>query len=398
MTAAIETAETGHEVILVEKEEYLGGNAIRMNQYFPKLCPPYCGMEINFRRIRQNPRIKVLTGTAMKSYSGEEGNFKVILETSPRFVNDNCTLCGDCIDVCPVERKNSFNQGMDTTKAIYHPHDLAYPERYAIDGDACKGPDCGKCVEKCSFNAIDLAAVPEEFEVEVGSIIIATGWEPYDAAGIDNLSFGIYPDVITSLMMERMAAPNGPTNGEIQCPSDGRVPEEIAFVQCAGSRDHNHLPYCSGVCCSASLKQALNLAEVLPEAKIRIHYIDLRVSGRNEAFLNRVEEHDRISLIKGKVAGIEEERGKLKLVSEDILSGKKLSTKADMVVLATGIKPAGAPVGGEGGKLEYDAIPELPGGIYMAGCVVKPLDISASLKQSTGMALKAIGSLKNPVS
>ena len=288
--------------------------------------------------------------------------------------------------------------GMDKTKAIYHPHEMAYPQKYAIDSEACLGEECGKCVEKCSYEAIDLKAEAYETELEVGSVVIATGWEAYDASKLNTLLFGKNPDVITSLMMERLAAPNGPTRGKIQRPSDGTVPKEIAFVQCAGSRDHKHLPYCSGVCCSASLKQALNLAEVIRDVKIRIHYIDLRVSGRNEDFLRRVEENEKISLVKGKVGSIVEEDGKISLIAEDILSGKKKSYPADLVVLATGIQPPGLKTPALPQADNYEDIPGLPKGIYLAGCASKPMDISASLKQSTGIALKAIGSLKSPVS
>ena len=396
MTTAIEAAEVGHEVVLVEKEEYLGGHAISMNQYFPKLCPPYCGMEINFRRIKQNPRIEVHTASRLKSVSGEEGNFLVSLETSPRFVNDNCTLCGDCTDVCPVERKDSFNQNMSNTRAIYLPHVMAYPARYAIDGETCLGEECNKCVESCKYNAIDLNASAKQIEVEAGSIVFATGWEAYDAANLDTHLFRQHPDIITSLMMERLAAPSGPTNGKIECPSDGKVPKKIAFVQCAGSRDHNHLPYCSGVCCSASMKQALNLADTLPESQISIYYIDLRVSGRNEAFLNRVEDHERILLLKGKVASIQmNQDGKLVLIAEDILLGKKKTHEADLVVLATGISPAAVSFGSERDlPADYMQSRELPLGMHLAGCAKSPLDISASLKQATGVALKAIASLK----
>lgn len=395
MTTAIEAAEVGYEVVLIEKEEYLGGNAIRMNQYFPKLCPPYCGMEINFRRIKNNPRIEVLTASELRKIEGEEGNFKAIIRTSPSYVNSNCTICGDCREVCPEERKNSFNQDMDIVKAIYLSHDMAFPARYAIDGAVCKGESCNKCVEVCTYNAIDLKAEATESIIECGSIVFATGWEAYDANKLDSLMFGMHPDIITSLMMERLAAPNGPTGGKILCPSDGRKPKKISFVQCAGSRDHNHLAYCSGVCCSASLKQALNISEVFPDAEINIHYIDMRVAGRNESFLNRVEEKDGISLLKGKVAVIQKGKdGGLNLIAENILSGKKKTYNADLVILATGIKPSGINLEDDFIQPDYENIPDLPAGIHLAGCAKKPLDISASLKQSTGIALKAISSLK----
>lgn len=396
ITAALEAAEAGYKVILIEQLPYLGGKAIEMNQYFPKLCPPYCGMEINFQRIKNNPRISIFTSTVVKNISGSEGNFIVSLETQPEFVSAYCTLCDKCVEVCPAERPDSFNYGMNNTKAVYLPHELACPARYVIDGETCMKPQCNKCVDVCSYNAIDLSQTVNHFEIKVGAIVFTTGWKTYETILLEDMRFGEHPDIITNMMMERMAAPNGPTNGKVLCRSNGIPPKKIVFAQCAGSRDENYLPYCSGVCCSASLKQALYIVENDPDAVVIIFYVDLRVAGRNEDFLNKAEDHPRIELIKGKVAAVEKGDNSSKpiIIAEDIMSGKKMSFEADLVILATGIVPN---VTGPD-MIKYSAegfiIPsQLKSGIYTAGCAKKPMDISASVKDATGAALKAIQSV-----
>jgi len=169
ITAAIELAETGRDVILVEKNPYLGGNVLRMSNYFPKLCPPACGLEINFRRIRQSRHIKCYTSTEVVEVTGKMGSFKVSLRTEPAYVNDNCSACGNCADVCPVTRPDSFNYNFSETKAACLPHEMAYPFRYHIDGEYCKKHECGKCLDVCDYNAIDLSAQPHNFEVEAAN-------------------------------------------------------------------------------------------------------------------------------------------------------------------------------------------------------------------------------------
>jgi len=395
ITTALEAAEVGYKVILIEKLPYLGGRVAGMYQYFPKLCPPYCGLEINFRRIRENPRITFFTSTIVSNISRSEGNFKVTLTTLPEYVKSNCTLCGECINVCPVERQNDFNYGLNKTRAIYFPHEMAFPTKYVIDDSVCLMNQCNKCKEVCRYDAIDLGMKPQDSEIRVGSIVFATGWKPYDPDNLTEYRFGSYPDVITNLMMERLAAPNGPNKGKILRPSDNTVPENLVFIQCAGSRDENHLPYCSSVCCSASFKQALNYIHLYPDGKVKIFYIDVRVAGRNEDFLNRVENTSQIELIKGKVAKVSKDRnrGQLIVEAEDILSGTKITASADLVILATGMVPNEIPV--EEITLNEDGFidPErLPKGIYAAACSKKPLDVSASLKDATGTALKAIQS------
>ena len=391
ITAAVELAEAGKEVILVEKKAYLGGNVVKMNNYFPKLCPPVCGLEINFRRIKQNLRVKYYVSTEVKDISGEKGNFKVQIISEPQYVKNTCTACGKCVEVCPVEISNEFNYNFTKTKAIYLPHEMAFPMKYHIDDSSCKKDSCNKCVEVCDYNAIDFSVQEVKTDLEVSSIIIASGWKNFDAAKLKNLNYLASEDIVSNVELERLLAPNGPGKGKLLRPSDKTEPQEIAFVQCAGSRDENYLPYCSAVCCSASLKHALTIQEKNPETKIKIFYIDLRVSGRNEDFLNKVEQNENIELIKGKVGKVDLGNDDKELIveAEDIKRGKKQKYKADLVVLATGIVPnrlAGLSSTDQYGFLDNNKID----GIYAVACCNKPMDVSSSIKDATSGALKAI--------
>jgi len=396
LTAALEAAEVGTDVFLVEKNPYLGGRVAQLNQYFPKLCPPSCGLEINFKRIKNNRRIRVYTMTEVKSVSGSAGSYQVNLETKPRYVNNNCTCCNACVEVCPEERDNAFNFNMDKTKAIYKPHDMAFPMKYVIDMDACT--KCGKCVEACKYEAIDLAMETKNFTLDVASIVWATGWDPYDAAKMDNLKFGQSSGIITNMMMERLSAPNGPTEGKILRPGDNKEPESFAFVQCAGSRDENHLEYCSYICCMASLKQITYIRERYPEAKVSVYYIDLRTPGKYEKFREKLMADEKISFIKGKVADIiPEADGGVTVVAENALTGEKIQEKVDMAILATGMAPAiqaeGATLGlrmDSNGFLLGDA----EAGIIAAGCAKKAADVVTSNQSATAAALKAIQVLR----
>jgi quinone-modifying oxidoreductase subunit QmoA len=397
LTAAIEAAEAGADVILVEKEAFLGGRVARMNLYFPKMCPPTCGLEINLRRVKTNPRIRTLTLSTVQSISGDPGSYQATIQKAPRFVNSRCTICGDCVEVCPAERPDAFNLGLSETKAVYIPFESAYPARFVIDEDACQGADaCGKCLEACGYGAIDLTMAPETEEVEVDSVIWATGWAPPDASQFEGLGSGQYANVVNNVTMERLSAPNGPTGGKILRPSDGKGPESVAFVQCAGSRDENYFKHCSGVCCAASLKQARYIREQYPEADVFIFYIDIRAPGRLEDFFSATTEDEKLSLVKGKVANIIEDSstGNLTVEAEDTLTGRRVAQTVDLVVLATGMIPNG--IGDtqvEGGIAldEYGFIAmEQPKGYLAAGVAKRPVDVAACNRDATGVALKAL--------
>ncbi|MFC1575673.1 CoB--CoM heterodisulfide reductase iron-sulfur subunit A family protein [Gemmatimonadota bacterium] len=396
MTAAVEAAEVGYPVVLIEKEAYLGGRVLRSHKYFPKLCPPACGFEINVRRIRTNPRIEVHTLATVEEITGGVGDFRVRVKKQPRFVTGDVSLDDGLTEKLVSERPDEFNMGMGTTKALYYPTDAAYPPLHVLDGGALSEADAAVLTESAPPGAIDLKMAEEEFNIDVGAIVVATGWRPYDAKNLDNLGFEKCPNVITNVMMERLVAPSGPTGGKIQRPSDGKAPKNVAFVQCAGSRDENHLPYCSAVCCMASLKQARYVREADPDAKVTIFYIDIRTLGRLENFYHDMVEDEGITFVKGKVAEINEDAGSgdLILEVEDTIAGQKPDQRFDLVVLATGIVPnaADTPIPFEVAPDEYGFLNGTTDvdGIYAAGCAQHPCDVSSATKESTAAALKAI--------
>jgi quinone-modifying oxidoreductase, subunit QmoA len=393
ITAAVEAAEAGHHVHLLEREPYLGGRVVRMNEYFPKLCPPTCGLEINFRRIKQSPRIKVLTQARVRSVEGGPGSYVVQVELAPRFVNERCTGCAKCVPACPAERPDDFNYGQGTTKAIYLPHGMAYPFRYVVDATACPGSSCSRCVAYCPYDAIQLDERPRALVLNASAVVVATGWRPYDAARLENLGFGRLPNVITNVMMERLAARNGPTGGKIVRPSHGQPVRRVAFVQCAGSRDTNHLPFCSTVCCAASLKQSTYLRRQYPEVEIHVFYIDIRTMGTLEDFLSKVKQDERLFLHKGKVAKITRAAGdNLTVVAEDTLSGERHEMVVDLVVLATGMQPE-AKIGPAVLYDHHGFVVPAAAGIAGAGCARHPVEVVSSVQDATGAALAAIQSL-----
>ncbi|MBU1676099.1 heterodisulfide reductase subunit A, partial [bacterium] len=298
----------------------------------------------------------------------------------------------ECAEACPTKVPDPFNMGLAEVPAIRLPHLDAWPARYAIDRDAC--PDgCTACVDACKFDAIDLAAVETERTLTVSSVVLATGWHPYPLENLSELGGGVLQDVIANVVMERLVAPAGPTGGKILRPSDGEAPKRVAFVQCAGSRDVNHLPYCSAVCCLASLKQAIYVREQLPESEVTIYYIDRRTPGRNEDMLTRVAGMDGVRLVKGKVGKIARGPGKeLVLRVEDVESGRLLEEKADLVVLATGMVSNLS-----GGNPPFDVLADedgfgldnLESSLFVTGVARRPEDVAASVRDATGAAAKA---------
>ncbi len=394
LTTALEAAEVGNDVFLVEKSPTFGGRVAQLNQYFPKLCPPSCGLEINFRRVKENRKIRTYTMTTVKAVSGGPGNYEVTLEVAPRFVNSNCTACGDCTTACPDEIDNDFNFGMDKSKAAYLPHEMAFPRRYVINKAALSAEGAEAVKASCKYNAVDLDMATETVTINVASIVWATGWTPYDPTKMDNLNYNESDAIVTNMEIERMAAPNGPTAGKIVRPGDAKEPESIAFVQCAGSRDENHLEFCSHVCCMATFKHMTYVREQYPDAQIYVFYIDLRTPGKYEKFREARMADEKATFIKGKVADIiKDADGGVTVVAENALTMEKIEQKVDMAVLATGMQPSlglqGAPV-----ELNTDesgfVIAEADKGIFSAGCAKKAADVVTTTQSSTAAALKAI--------
>ncbi len=399
LTAAIEAAEAGYDVYLVEKNPYLGGRVAQLHHYFPKLCPPYCGLEINFRRIKQNPKIRFFTLAEVESITGTEGNFDAHIVIKPRYVNEKCTACGKCAEACEMEMDNPFNYNMNKMKAAYLPHDMAFPMRYVLDPALVKSAEAGKIKDACPYGAIELDMEEKRLDLRVGSVVWATGWQPYDASKLVNYHVDEYPNVITNVMMERLASFGGPTQGKIVRPSDGAAPKTVAFVQCAGSRDENHLPFCSGICCLASMKQATYVREQYPEAQIYIFYIDLRATDRLEDFYQKVKQDELITFFKGKVAKIEQDDStkNLTLRVENTMTEELHEISVDLVVLATGMQPNTAiepiptpvPYDDYGFVASQNAMP----GIYAAGCTRTPVAVAETVADGTAAALKAIQSI-----
>ncbi len=391
ITAAVEAAETGIKVILVEKNPYIGGKVAQFNKYFPKMCPPACGLEINIRRLRTNPAITLYTKAEVKRIIKNGNIFKAEINIEPGYVNNRCTACGDCVNVCPQFRKNDFNYSMDETTAIYIPYENAYPSRYIIDKSACLGETCGECVEACKYQAIDLKEQEKNISVEVKSVIWAVGWEPYDATKLNLLGFGTYSDVITNVMMERLASDNGPTKGKILRPSTGEKINNIAFVQCAGSRDENHLEYCSSVCCMASLKQTRYIREQYPDVDIHIYYIDVRSNGLLEDFYKSVQNDDKIYFHRGKVAKVFQDESNKNLIieAEDSLTGNLMQNSVELVVLATGMKPASESIPVERSSFDENGFLKVNGNVG-CGVITMPKDVATTVREATGSVLKVL--------
>jgi quinone-modifying oxidoreductase subunit QmoA len=409
MTAAIEIAELGKKVILVERSPFLGGRVTAMNQYFPKLCPPTCGMEINLKRMRANPNIQILTLAEVDSVSGSPGNYETQIKLNPRYVNEKCTCCGDCEKVCEIERDDEFNHGIDKTKAIYLPHLMSYPNRYVVDPKHAGDDRMKKCVEACSYGAIDLDMQERTITASVGAIVWATGWKPYDATKIKNLGFGRYPNVI----IRQESHPRGGKYPHREDHQDGSRPggsrhgygakhgrgiTKIGFVQCAGSRDENHLPYCSAVCCLASMKQATYVRERYPEAQIHLFYIDVRSPGRMEDFYTKVQEDENFFFHRGKVGKITETSDKnLILEAENTLTGRITRMEVDLAVLATGMVPntAAEPPPLDTARDEFGfLVPGSTAGAIGAGVAVRPADVATVVQDGTSAALKAINAAR----
>jgi quinone-modifying oxidoreductase subunit QmoA len=397
LSAALEAAEAGFPVYLVEKEPYLGGRVARMNKYFPKLCPPNCGLEINFRRLKNNPLVRIYTMAEVEKVEGEAGGFEVGIKISPRYVNEKCTACGLCEAAANTEVPDPFNYGLKQVKAVHLPHEFAFPLRYVIAPDVIGTAEAQQIKAVCPYDAVDLDMEVQQISLQVAAIIWATGWRPYDAEKIEYYGFGKSRNVITNVLMERFAASNGPTAGRILRPSDGSEVKRIAFIQCAGSRDENHLPYCSGVCCLASLKQATYLLEQNPDAQATIFFIDIRALGRFEEFFAKVQADERVTLIKGKAGEVCEDpqTGMVTVQVEDQATGKILKDEFDLVVLAAGMVPnspttevAGTAIGldDSGFMLASQVNP----GVIGAGCVKQPVDVATSVQDATAAALKAI--------
>ena len=397
MTAALEAAECGKQVILIEKSPSIGGRVSQLYRYFPKLCHPICGIEINLRRIKANRNLRVISMAEVTSITGETGNYSVNIKLSPRYINENCTACGECAKVVEAEFDDEFNYNLSKRKGAYLVSDMAYPQRYVLDPGIIGSEDAEKAKAACKYDAIELDMQEQSLDLTVGAVIWATGWRPYDAAKIQPYGYDRFDNVITSLEFERLASPQGPTGGKLLRPSDGKEAKDIAFIQCAGSRDQNHLKHCSRICCMGTLKHANYVREKYgDDGKSTIYYIDIRAIDRIDDFHRKVKEDPNVTFTKSKVASVTED----KETSNPICHGvdtegyNRYSNAHDLVVLAVGMEPSVAKdsfpvelVINEEGFIEQDPA---NGGIFAAGCSADALDVNRSVQNATASALRAI--------
>ncbi len=406
--AALDIADAGHQVVLVEREPSIGGHMAQLSETFPTLDCSQCIMTPKMVDAANHPNITLHTYSEIEAVDGYIGNFSITIRKKARSViEEKCTGCGVCSAKCPQKKiPNTFDKNLGMRPAIYVPFPQAVPNTPVIDREHCTkfiNGKCGVCQKVCGPGAIDYEQQDQLITEPVGAIVVATGFELYSITekpkgspikGYGEFGHGTIPDVIDGLTFERLASASGPTGGKIVRPSDGKEPKRIAFVQCAGSRDENHLNYCSYICCMASLKHVTYLREKNPDARITIYYIDLRTPGRYDNFMQKVAADDKLSLVKGKVAKIVECECKSPIVTvEDAVTGIKSEERFDLVVLATGMQPSCA-----GTKLPVQVPVDEDGfiiggddtGVIAAGCAKLPLDVMKSAQTGTGAAMKAI--------
>jgi len=396
LTAALEAAETGKQVVLVEKRPYVGGRVSQLYKYFPKLCHPTCGLEINQRRAKMNPNLTILTMAEVTKIDGEAGNYVATVKLAPRHVNDNCTACGDCAKAVSAEFADEYNYGLTKRKGAYLPHVMAHPMRYVIDPRIVGTDDGAKAKAACKYDAVELDQTEQEIRLPAGAVVWATGWKPYEAAKIQPYGHGRVANVVSSVEFERMADPKGPTGGRIVRPSDGKEAKKVAFIQCAGSRDQNHLLHCSRICCMASLKQTTYVTDAYPDADVSVYYIDIRAIDRFEDFYAKIKAKPNVKFVKSKPASIVANKATGSPVIHGVNTEGYLryADEHDLVVLAVGMEPSvdksSFPVKlviNEEGFIEPAAE---NGAIFAAGCSADALDVNRAVQSATAATLRAI--------
>lgn len=413
--AALDIANAGFKVHLVEKDPSIGGHMAQLDKTFPTLDCSTCILTPKMVDVGQHPNIDLLTYSEVIDVEGYVGNFKVKVRKKPRYVNaDRCTGCGLCFEACRLKGRipNEFDLGMGKRGAVYVPFPQAVPLKATIDPEHClyvQRGRCGKyppwpCEEACSAEAIDFEQQEEIVELEVGTIVVATGYDLFDSREKPEYGYGLYDDVITGLEFERLSSASGPTQGKIMI--NGKEPKDVAFIQCVGSRDKSiGNPYCSRVCCMGSVKQALLIKEKLPDARITVFYMDVRAFGKGfEEFYDRVREEE-VTFVRGNASEVYKKGDKLVVRAEDTLIGRPMEVDTDLVVLAAGLVPRKEvkqvanllklPQSPDGFFLE--AHPKLRpvdtaiDGVYLAGCCQSPKDVLDTVAHAKGAASAAIG-------
>ena len=413
--SALDIADAGFEVDIVEQSPTIGGNMAKLDKTFPTLDCAACILTPKMVDCAQHEKINIMTFSEIESVKGFVGNFKVQIKRKARFVNeDTCTGCGLCTQKCPSKKGlNDFNMGLNTRPAIYIPFAQAIPNIAIIDPDQClkiKNGKCGLCAMQCPTKAIDYTMQDKIVEREYGAIVVATGYKPISLENFNEFGYSTYKDVVTSLEFERIMNAAGPTNGQLVRPSDGKHPHVITFVQCVGSRDTSGCgkPYCSKICCMYTAKHAMLVREKYPDTEVHVFYIDVRTPGKNydEFFRRAVEQYD-VDYIKGMVGKVYKDGDKLMVQGSDLINNEQVLIASDMVVLAAAIEPnpsvrniatmLTASIDTNNFLTEAHAklkpVESPTAGIFLSGVCQGPKDIPETVSQASACAAKVIGLL-----
>jgi heterodisulfide reductase subunit A len=331
MTAALQLS-ADREVTLVERRPSIGGNMARLTKLFPTLDCAQCAVLPRLDEVTRNTNIKLLTSSQLMKVSGAPGRFSAVVRSDPCYVDaSRCTGCGACEVVCPVEVPDEFDLGLRQRQAIYRPFAQAVPRTYHLDKESCI--DCGLCVEACKQGAIDLDAEEEVRVFQVGAIVLATGYELFDASSLKEYGYGTYADVLTALELERMMNLDGPTKGHVRC-RDGKAPQRVAFILCVGSRDGKRaVPYCSKICCMYAVKQARLLLHLLRGADVWVFYTDIRAAGKGYEEFYALSQEEGIVFNRGKVAAVQKDGNTLLVRAENTLLSELVEERFDLVIL-----------------------------------------------------------------
>lgn len=409
--AALDIADAGYPVTIVEKEPSIGGKMVMLDKTFPTMDCSACICAPKMNEAGAHPNIEIMSLSEVEEVTGYIGNFTVTIRQKAKYIDySKCTGCGLCEQKCPSKVDSEFEQGLAKRKAVYKPFPQAVPSKPVIDAASCrmlKEGKCGVCAKICAANAIDYEDSDKLVTEEFGAVVIATGYELIDWASLyGEYGGGAYPDVIDALAFERLVNASGPTEGHIVRPSDGKEPKTCVMIKCVGSRDpHKGKAYCSRACCMYGAKHAHQFLDKIEDGECYVFYMDVRTPGKgyDEFYMNTLE--DGATYLRGRVAKIYPEGDKYVCVGEDTLSGKLVTVNADLVVLDTAMEPQ--ETADEVGRLFgvsrdldgwlTEAHPKLrpvetnTAGVYLAGAAQGPKDIPDSVAQASAAASKVIG-------
>jgi len=427
--SALEIANAGKQVFLVEQTGTIGGHMAMFDKTFPTLDCAACILTPKMVSVVQHEMIRLLTRSKMVAVSGKPGSYRVKIRQSARYVDiKSCVACNQCVEICPVKVKSEFDAGISLRKAIYIPFPQAVPNAYLVDEKSCTyilsdGKKCGACVKKCPKECINLNETDHTIDIEVGNIILATGYELLDVGKIEQYKYGVFPNVLTSIEFERLTNASGTTGGRIVTRTkrfnkktekdewifspEGIPPRSVALIHCVGSRNKKYNPYCSRVCCMYSLKFAHLIREKVPNVNVYEFYIDMRAFGKGyEEFAERIKQEGTF-IVRGHSASVDMINGEMVVRGEDIFNDKLVEFKVDMVVLAVGLIPTPGTeelsrmlgiqrdTDGWFSELDYNGSPTDTdkGGIYVAGMCQAPKDIPDTVAQASAVAAGVLGSL-----